>query len=195
MRGSVAANSSAASYSITFPAGTLVGDLAILSGGHGFAFGATIAGWTTQNLMSGTNWNGAVYTRILTSLDIQQGFVTITAGGGFNGYITLATMIGATAGVREVDASRNGSGSATINLSTSGAVLATDSILYFGSNRANSATDSVNRGTLKQQGTDATASGCLYFEQLSGGGAVTATFSYPTAGTGNYQACIVMKGA
>ncbi|HTF69540.1 MAG TPA: hypothetical protein VK638_43365, partial [Edaphobacter sp.] len=193
IRGTGIQASSASSYTVSWPSGTVAGDLAVILVGHGFGV-ATPSGWTSADNSTGSNWNGAVFSKVLTSGDITAGAVTVNVAGSFDGVVAIVTFVGGTAGIREADVQRNGTGSSSITLNTSGAVLSTDTCIYFGSNRGAS-TDTVNRGTLQQQANDSSsASGALYTESITSGGATTAIFGYSSAGSGNYQAIVVVKG-
>ena len=122
-----------------------------------------------------------------------SGSVTVTAGGSFDGVLAIATFVGATAGIRETDGLRNGSGASTVALSTTSSVTLTDVLLLFGSNRAAS-TDSANVGASQRTANDGSAgSGCLFFQTPAAVGTTNATFSYGTAGTGNFQAIVAVK--
>lgn len=178
---------SAASYTVAWPSGTLANDLAVIMGGHGFAFNIP-SGWTQLNIGSGTNWNGVAIYKILSSGDISTGSVAVTTGGSFNGVLAIATIQTGTFDSSATPlqfAQRNGSGSSSI---TFGAVSPDTNglMLYFGSNRAASS-DTVSIGVQKQQANDGSAaSGCLYAEN-SAVTNPTPIFSYSVAGSGNYQ--------
>ena len=193
LRGTGIQASSASSYSVNFPSGTVAGDTAILMVGHGWGAN-TPSGWTNQNSLTGTNWNGAVFSKVLTSGDITTGHVTVTFAGSFDGTLAIVTIVGAAYYVRSVDASRNGSGSTSVSLSTANpAIGGSDLALYFGSNRAAS-TDTVSRGTMQRQANDGSAaSGCLYTEAIPSGGILSSNFLYSSAGIGNYQAIVLIS--
>jgi len=96
IRGSNIQSSSASSYTVPFPAGSAVGDLAILFCGHGFAVNRPAA-WVQLHATSTSNWNGAVFTKTLVPTDISTGSVTITTTGSFNGVFSMVTLVGSTA--------------------------------------------------------------------------------------------------
>jgi len=188
IRGTGIQASSAGSYTVSWPAGTVAGDTAIILAGGGFAPNVPI-GWAVLNQLSGTNWNGAAFFRVLTAADISTGHVTVTFAGTFDSTLAIVTLVGRFDFV-EADFSRNGSGSTSITGVTT--TSAGDFAIYFGSNRGAS-TDTCNRGTLKNQSNDlSAASGCLYIE-TSPAGSLTPTFSYSSAGTGNYQGTVVVN--
>lgn len=179
-------------FSLPIPVAAVAGDFAVITGGGGFDFN-TPSGWTANSTSVGSNWNGAVFSKVLTSADITAASVSVSATGGFDAFIGMTVFTGATGGIREVDPVRSSAGAASISVSTSSAVTATDTLVYFGSNRAVS-TDTVSRGTLKQQANDGSAgAGCIYTEALSAGGVQSATFSFSTAGGGYYAAIVAVK--
>lgn len=192
VRASKISSSSASSYTITWPTGSIAGDTVLFFGGHGFGYNLP-AGWIQLSNLTGSNFNGAVFSRILSATDITTGSVTITTTGAYNGVVCLVTMIGYCQVRGAVSASRNGSGSASIVLASDGAPQLTDLIFYFGSNRSTpGSTDTVSLGTGLQTVTAAEASGVLTAASPAGLGGVSATFSYSVAGTGNYQAIVAM---
>lgn len=195
IRGSsiVAVNSS--HYVVPFPSGTAVGDMAILFAGSEDAVQAP-SGWTNlNNTFGGANWAGQVAYKILTSTDITTGSATVTPSSGVPGVAALLVIKSSFAGtVRETDASRNSSGSSSIQITTSSGVLGTDLSIYFGSNRAANSANTIDHGTQLQQASDGVgASGCLYAQEPAPAGATTVTFDYPTAGAGNYQVIVVVE--
>lgn len=88
LRGSVISNSSASSYTLTFPGGTAAGDLAILFYSHGW-IGTTPSGWTQLDRHDASNVNGAAFSKALSSGDISTGSVTISFSGTFDGVVGL----------------------------------------------------------------------------------------------------------
>jgi hypothetical protein len=194
IRGTGIQASVASSYTVSWPTGTLAGDLAVICYGGGCNVGTTPTGWTVNQTTGNTSgFGGTVLSKTLTSGDITAGSVAVPTLCNFDGTIAIVTFVGGTAGIREVDFSLPGAVSSQ-NVSTSSAALNSDTAIYFGSNRGAS-TDTVNRGTLQRQANNGgAASGCLYTEAIAASGVVTATFSYSSAGSGSYQAIVVVKG-
>lgn len=195
---------SASSFTVAWPTGTVAGDYVIIFAANGFAV-TVPSGWTAVAApTSGAQWNGAVFARVLNSADITAGSVVVTMSGTFSGVIATAAITGQPSGyslaspnncARTLAVQQNGSGSASITLATDGSPLTTDLALYFGSNRAVS-TNTVSLGTLQRQANDGSAgSGCLYAGNPSAVGGVSPVFSYSTAGTGNYQAAVFLRGS
>jgi hypothetical protein len=180
------------SITISFPAGTVAGDLAVLCVGSQNVI-STPSGWTAQTATAFSFWAGGIFTKVLTSGDIATGTVTANSTGDSSAII--ATCIGPTFGIRETPSDFGGGTGATHTLSTSSAVLSTDTALYFGSNRSSSAI-TFNRGTLKQQGNNGSAaSACLYYEAIGSAGVVTAISSYPSYNpAGFFQDIVIVKG-
>jgi len=195
IRGTGIQASSAASYTVNWPAGSLAGDMAVIMVGGGFQVSPFPTGWTIADNQTGTNWEGSVFYRVLSTADISTGHVIVAMGGTFDTVLGIVTFQSYTAGIRPVVSQRNSSGSATITLNSLDAFPSTtDMAIYFGSNRAAS-TDTISLGTLKQQVNDgANASGAIYAGIPAAIGGVSPVYSYSVAGSGNYQAAIFVKG-
>lgn len=193
IRGSGIQASSAASYVVPWPTGTVAGDLAIIHIGGGFGISATPTGWTLLDNQQGSNWNGAMFGKVLSSADITAGSVTITNAGTFDSVVSIITFHGATGGAFGLFSLRNSGGASTEGIST--AAFASGAIgVYFGSNRGAS-TDTVNQGTKLQQINDGSnASGCLYAGAPTAPFVGSAIFSYSSVGSGNYQSILLVIG-
>lgn len=195
VRGTGIKSTNGSTFTISWPAGTQAGDLAIIFYGGGWNVSGPPAGWT-QNQTTGnsSSFGGVVLSKVLTGADISAGSVSVNEYGSYDGTAAIVTFVGATAGIREVDYGWNSTGAATVNVNTSAGVLGSDTAVYFGSNRAAS-TDTMNRGTLKGQANDGSnASGDLYIENMTSAGGITTTGSYSVPGNGYYQATVVVKG-
>ncbi len=194
IRGSGIQSSSASSYTVTWPAGTAAGDLALLFTAHGWPVNNP-SGWTLEDQSTGSNINGSVSSRVLDATDISNGSVTVTFVNSFNGSLGILTFVGSMGGVRECVADRSASGSASVlATATSGNVLAGDTAIYWGANRGVS-TDTVNRGSLQQTVSATDASGAVYAESIAVGGAVQPTFAFTTAGSGYYVTTTIVVAA
>ena len=192
VRGAGMVAQSSSNYTLPLPSGTLAGDLALVFGGQGWSF-ANPSGWTVLDNSAGAWWNGACWSKILDSGDISAGSVTVSALGSFDGATGIITFVGATGGVRETIVDRSSDNSTTVALTTGSDVVASDTAVYWGSGRL-AAPVSVNRGTMSAQTNDgASASGCIYTEEMTAAGAVTASFSYGGAPSGHYEVVIVVK--
>lgn len=180
---------------VSIPAGAQAGDLAILFAAHAWS-ASTPSGWAQENNLTGSNWNGAVFSKVLSSGDITTGSVTVTFATEYAGRIALAVMDGATGGIREVKAVRSSTGASPVTLTTDSSAVATDRALYFGSIRSDSSVTTVDRGSLLvSQGAGTQASAALYQESLSSAGPVSAQFSHSVATSGYYEAIVIVQAA
>lgn len=187
VRSSNITSSSASSYTINWPTGTIAGDVVVVFGGHGFGINIP-TGWTSLDKQDGGNFNGATFARVMTSGDITTGSVTITTAGGYNGVFSLVTITGSTmTGLRSpFFAVRSGAGVSSVSLSNT-VVLSTDLVLAFISNRGNS-TNTFSAGITSLQTVSASeASGNIgnFTGTLSKLG-LAETGSFSTAGSGYY---------
>jgi|GEM_PF-6024285 hypothetical protein len=195
IRGTGIQASFASSYTVSWPAGTQAGDLAVITYGGGYDVSSAPSGWT-ENETTGNSpwWGGTVLSKVLTAGDITAGSVTVSTLGGYDGVVGIVTFVGNTAGIREVDFAQNGSGASTVNVSSTSGPLTTDTAIYFSSNRAAS-TDTINPGVLQRQANDGSAaSGALYTQTITSAGQFGITGTYSTPGSGYYQAIVVVKG-
>jgi hypothetical protein len=201
VRASKIQSSSANSYALTWPVGTVAGDIVIIFGGHGFNFIAP-AGWLTLDNSQGTNWNGAVFAKTMTAADITAGGVTLTTGGVFNGVIvqvtiTTGTLLGQRApGVFARFASGPGAGGG--DAFRHYAAFPPDLILGFTSVRA-TGNITINATMTTLQAINATnASGgigsCLGSAMSAGGLGIEVAWTCSAAGSGNYYATIALRG-
>lgn len=188
------ASNTGSSVTIPFPTGTQVGDLVVVFVGSPSTPGVP-SGWTTNYSTVVPNWLAIVCSKVMTSSDISTGSVTVSWAGSFFNTYQVASFIGPTNGIRETD------GQAGVNntgMTTSGAVVAGDIALFFGSGRATGGTVAVctvNQGTLDQQASDGIiASSCLYSGSVASSGALGVTFSYST-GVFSQQAIVIVKGS
>jgi hypothetical protein len=191
VRGSAIASSSGSSLSLTFPAGSAAGDRMVLFTGHGFTPN-TVSGWTMLDQLGGSNWQGAVYTKILDSTDISTGSVTIGYSGSFNGVRAGIVFQGSPSIMRCISTSRNSSGSTSRSLTTDGMPRSGDYIISFESGRI-AGNCTCDTGSQLQTVNAANASGALYGGTLGADGAKTVNFTYPATPTGDFQAIVVVR--
>jgi hypothetical protein len=210
LRGSTSANtgssSTTSSLTVALPAGSAVGDFAVLC--IGAITGFTIpTGWTALAVPTNFVQSCGGASRILTSGDISTGSVAVAFGsyGGsyYDASIVLVVYVGATGGIREID----GVGSSGVSFytqSTTSAVQNTDAALYFAFARGNTlGAGGIN--VVPSSGSDTvlanpyttglTGSGMVVASQAMPGGAFAATFNWP-GGETNFMCCIlVVEGA
>lgn len=193
LRGSSVASGTGSSATVPLPAGSQVGDLAILFAAA--AYNNTLpSGWASLYQQNGGTWNGLVASKILDSGDISTGSVTVPFGGSYDYVGYVATFIGATGGVREVEGYGGNIGSPQ-TLTTSGAVVSSDLALYFLSERAGlSPVITPAAGTANSlQTTSTTNSTSLLQDQVMPGGAFTVTYLNMSATAGCTFAQVVVK--
>jgi hypothetical protein len=88
-------SSSSGSYTVTWPAGTVAGDVVIIFADHAWSLNNP-AGWTVFDNEVGSSANGMVIGKVMTAADISAGSVTITTGGVYNGVLAAVTINGST---------------------------------------------------------------------------------------------------
>lgn len=189
-------NNSSSVTSLALPGGgvghgmALSGDFAVMCIGSSSG-GVTIpAGWTTVNNTGGSFFCGAIGSKIITAADIASGVIFTDTGNA--DYASVVVYAGPTGGIREAHANR---ASGALTITSSSAVLSTDTAIYFGSCLA-TGTDSWNRGV--QQGTGLSqavgpVSGCTFTEQLTASGSYSATVTYSSGSGSNFQAMIIVE--
>jgi hypothetical protein len=135
LRGSnIASTTSANPLSVALPAGSAVGDLAILCISNAGS-PSLPSGWTSQYSFNSGVWNVLVCSKTLTSGDISTGSVSSANPFSFDQHMGIAVFIGAPT-IRETQGT-NGSGTSLTN-TTDGSVLSSDSAIYWASVRATS---------------------------------------------------------
>jgi hypothetical protein len=182
------------STSFTLPAGSQAGDLCVISAGHGWNVG-TPTGWLSLSNLVGSNFNGATLQKILSPADITAGAVTITFGGVYYGAIGGIAFVGCTGGNRTFTTSRNSAGASPRTLTTDSTPVSGDYGIYFGSERASTATVTVDQGSSLQTVSASNASAALYGGARGSSGAVTANFTYSPTGSGDYQSIVIVRAA
>lgn len=173
-----------------FPTGSVSGDTCVVFAGNGWNVN-TPSGWTSLDNLVGTNVNGAVFYKTLTSGDITTGSVTITYAGTYYGIVAGFTLIGAPTSFRTPATQRNSTGATSHTLTTDTTPVSYDIAIYFGMARV-ATSPTVSVGAQLQQSNNANASGVLAWRKLTASGADSATFSYPSAGSGDYQAIVIV---
>lgn len=95
VRASTIQSSSGSSYTVTWPSGTIAGDVVLIFGEHAYSFNNP-TGWAVLDNQAGGNANGFVIAKIMTSADIAASSVTITTNGAYNGSLAAVTINGGT---------------------------------------------------------------------------------------------------
>lgn len=191
IRGSrIAYVNNASSGTLALPSGSISGDLMILYAGHGWG-ASTPSGWTSLNNLTGSNFNGALFSKVLSTGDITTGSVTVGFAGTYYGVLTGITMVGATSGVRNTAATRNGSGTSTRTVTTGASPVAGDFALMFGAGRGNG-TVTCDLGSALQTTSNSEGSGVCKVGVVDVSGAYTGTFSFSGTFSGDYQGIVTI---
>jgi hypothetical protein len=164
--------------------------------GHGWV-PALPSGWTTLDQTNGSNVNGAIYGKVMTSADITAGNVTVSFSNSFYGAISAVTITGSsvfqyvTKGVTQ-----SGSGATSASELTNSGVLSTDLLICFATTRGVSTACTVtNTGaTSLATLTDANWSAGVYsLTGLSGIFGATVTNTFGSSGTGYYVGAVAFR--
>ena len=195
VRGSGAQTFNSNTTTITLPAGTVAGDLAVVFVGH--AYGANNpSGWTQLDNQQGSNTNGATFAKVLTSGDITTGSVTVTFAGSYYGSIAIITLQGGTSVLFGLASVRANSG-ATSQTVFSSAYSSGMAGIYFGHTRGD-ITVTCNQGTQLQQvsNSNSDSASAVLCEGTPGNAPFVsaATFSFSASGNGLYCAILFDLG-
>ncbi len=184
-----AVNSSASSFPITWPAGTISGDTAVLFCSH-FNGWNTPSGWSVLDNPSGAFIGAGVYYKVLNGTDISNGGVTPTSTGSGGGYVAVATYAG-TVTPTLINSVRR-SANTTVQGVLGGVVTGGSQALYFMGNRGTVTSNTVNVGSQLQQGNDGSAmSGALYQQAYSVTNGSGPTFNFVNSAPSGYYIAIV----
>lgn len=193
VRGHAIQAATATSITITLPAGSAVGDVAILCASGVWAVSRP-TGWTAIDNQSGTNYNGAGFAKVLDSADISTGSVTVSLAGSGDATAALLVFVGSTVkSVRPIVGTRSGSGSTSVDVSALQA-RADDYFAVYISNRASS-TNTFSSGSTLHTSSATSSSGALVGAMTGSKVGATGTASLSAAGTGYYVLPIAVEGA
>lgn len=181
--------------SMTAPGGgTLApsaGDKMVLLTGHGYG-ASTPSGWTSRSNLAGSNYNGAVFEKTLTSGDISTGSVTVSFAGSYYGTVVGVAFVGGTSGYRDIGASRNGAGASSRTVTSGSSPQAGDYLLLFGSARVNAAVTSSSLTSTLQSNTATESSAVCRFGIAGSSGTQSGTVNYAGSPSGDYQAIVAI---
>jgi len=167
IRGSGLQASSNSTFTVSLPAGSQAGDLAVVFFGAAYDATGTPSGWTAYaDYGAGLPWwGGRIYTRTLDAGDISTGSMSVTFTSSYDAVLGIVVFAGAPT-LRESQGARDTAMLTTMDITTSSSVAGTDLVICFGSTRAsssNSLTVSAGVPSLLQTADDsANASGFLY---------------------------------
>lgn len=170
---------------VTWPTGTLAGDLVVIS--YGTTDGAIVvpSGWTTVKATTASFWAGGVIARTLTTADITTGSVTLVD------HQIVAGVVAFVGSPTIVEGDGSASSGTSITLTTTGSAAVGQTAVYFSSGFG-ATTTSVNRGTLKGTSNNTSAIGSLYIESIASTGTVSAIYSYSPSAI-NFQALVLVN--
>lgn len=197
IRASNIQSSSAATYTVAWPTGTVLNDIVLIFYGGGFGVTTPPSGWIFLHNGVGSNYNGCVLAKQMTAGDITAGSVVVTPAGTFNSTLSAITINGATWGsLAAVSGVQNSSGTSTNSLTALGIFWPTTLALYWGASRGALNVTVVASGSAVQQALNATnSSGALYAgipaSALFG---VAGTFNYSAVGNGFYDVIVTVTG-
>ena len=185
----------ASSVTVSWPSGTIAGDLVVIFVGDGYAVNSP-SGWAVFNNTGSNDWaNGLTAAKIMTAADISAGAVNVTLTGAYNGVATAITIDGNTVnGVRDFTAARS-SGNQSYSISSPAGLFrasGSDLILGFTYIRG-SMTTSISNFTQIQSANTANASVFLgrYSATLSKIG-LTESATYPSGNNGYYWSLLAI---
>lgn len=191
VRGTGIQAASASNYTVSWPSGSVAGDLAIIFIAGGWDISGAPSGWNLIDKKSGTNWSGSIIAKILTPSDISSGSVIINMTGSFDSVLSIITFQGSTSGIVVTTSAQNASGLSTRPISSS-STASGPMYLYFGSGRT-TGNVSVSDGSPLQAYRAGSASGALYGASARPFfGAVN--FNYSSVPSGDYQAIVIVTG-
>ena len=183
------------STTISLPSCKTAGDVVFIFSGTPNSYNARPSGWTDINTSTGTQWNGSLIEKVISSGDVTAGTVTWTAP--FNPSVAFVVEMisnSFTIGTFASDHSTSTSPS-TVNTPTNGPVSNGYLVLWFGSYRSAAAAPTINLGTtIESQSSGSFAAGVLSDQAItSSSSTLTPTFSYGTYNTvGYYNASILL---
>jgi hypothetical protein len=170
--------------------------LAIVFGSKGYAIDIP-SGWTTIYQNNALTYNVMAAWKVLTSGDISTGTVTVQATSPYMPYPAnisagLVVFAGAGGGVRENEQGNGGGFAGTITNTTSGAVLSTDTAIYWASIISGSAYPTITPASGSANTLQSISSSGIYSvlaDQAMPGGALAVANAF---GNGNYVAVQVI---
>lgn len=186
----------ASSVTVTWPAGTVAGDVVIIFVSDGYAINNP-AGWVILNNTGPNDWaNGLTAAKIMTAADITAGSKTISLIGAYNGVAAAVTIDGNTMnGVRGISSSRSAGSTSYATAPIGGLFEAYDSDLKIGFTYIRGAMNpSVSNFTQLQLVNAANASGFLGLLSSSLGKlGINETATYPASNNGYYWSVVAVR--
>lgn len=176
---------------LPIPATAQVGDLAIVFVG-GFYPADPITGWVTAAPTTGSYWSGTVFLKELDANDLATGYVTVNTTTPNPMVAGIAVMVGSKFSFAANTTGQQHTGGATSSSLTLPLFLTNNTLaVCFNSNRGAS-DNSVVGGTVVSTVNATDRSGSISTLALSGL-PQTIDFNYSVAGTGYYQAAVLLN--
>lgn len=196
IRGSSITSAATANITVTWPVGTVAGDVAFIFYGGGFQLSPTPAGWQSLAIGTGGNFNGDLIAKVMTAGDITAGSVSIPTGS-FDAIVAQVMIDGTTfSGVIGFPFCRQNGSGILADSATQFGIGSTDLVIAWGGNRANNTVTAAFTGSTQLRTVSAgNASGVV-----SAGvpasivlGA-TASFTFSSSGSGYSIIMISLRG-
>jgi hypothetical protein len=186
----------ASSVTITWPAGTVAGDVVIIFVSDGYAISTPI-GWAILNNTGSNDYaNGLTAAKVMTAADITSGSVTVTLYGSYNGVAAAVTIDGSTFNrMIEVTAERNSAGANAPSALVGGLLKAADTDLIIGFTYVRGTmSPSISSFTQLQLLSAAEASGFLgQYASTFGKLGMLETATYPSSNNGYYWSLVALR--
>jgi hypothetical protein len=186
----------ASSVTITWPTGTIAGDVVIIFVSDGYALNSP-ADWVILNNTGGNDWaNGLTAIKVMTAADITSGSVTVTLIGAYNGAAAAVTVDGSTLNrMTEALAQRSSGATSYSSASVGGLVKAADTDLIIGFTYIRGAMNpSISNFTQLQLVNASSASGFLgRFASTFGKFGMAETATYPASNNGYYWSLVALR--
>lgn len=195
VRGSnISSTTSANPSTISFPAGSASGDLAIL-----FISGASNSvpsGWTSLANQTTGGWGVVACSKVLNSTDISNGSVTDSNPFSFDQHMGIVVFVGGVGGVRETEANTGGNVT-SITATTTSAVVSSDLGVFWASQRSGTSIPTITpaggTATTLQSASTLSAKSALASDQAMPGGALTITYARGGAATDTVAAQVIVR--
>ena len=173
--GSSYAVSTANTVTINFPTGSAAGNVAVLFVGSAWVV-TTPSGWTALANITSTQWQGAAFTKVLTSADITAGSVTVTLNGAYSNTAAMATFSNSSG--TGYTSYLQGSYASPQSLATDSSPTSDYYVLFFGSGRGITSMASSYGTTLVSQPESTDSAEVMSGQIPTANGVQTTSFTY-----------------
>ncbi len=195
LRSTSSAQANSNTLTITLPAGAAVGDLCFFFANTAWPMNTFPSGWTTITFTSGSTWDHYAAYKVLVAGDISLGTASVTTTNTYQMNGGMACFIGSPV-QRQI---QDGSGSNPQVLTCTGAVLNTDTGVYWCSARNSGVAITITPGagsaTLQQQNNQSDAAYALYTQAMPGGVQANTFNTHATTPAYSIQIIVEVGGA